>query len=165
MIGALWAIESAFRPYLVKLILDTLSLGYTPQVLDRAVFFVYILIGWTVFIVLSYRFYDYFILKIGPSIKQNITLKLTQHVMGHDHQFFQDNFSGSLMNKINDVTLGVRELIVIFADKLFSRILMLFIVIGTLYYADFKFGLISSFWALGLILVAVLSGKKRKTFF
>ncbi len=162
IIGALWAIESALRPYLVKLILDTLSLGYNQEVLEHAVFFVYILLGWTVFVVLSYRLYDYCILKIGPSIKQEITLKLTQHVIGHDHSFFQDNFSGSLMNKINDVALGVRELIVIFADKLFSRILMLCVVIGTLYYVDFKFGLISSVWALSLLLVAFLCGKKGK---
>ncbi len=161
-VGLVWSIHSAVRPYLIKLILDSLSAGPGKETLGQVTFLAITVILWTFFVVGAYRLYDYCCLKMGPAVKEKVTLSLTKHVLGHDHTFFQNNFSGSLMNKINDVAMGVREIILIFADRIFSRILLLIIVIGTLFASDYKFGCISTVWALSLLGISVYFGKKGK---
>ena len=161
-VGVIWSIQSALRPYLIKLILDRLSAGPGKESFEQVIILAIILIVWTLFVVGTYRLYDYCCLKIGPAVKEKVTLFLVEHVLGHDHTFFQNNFSGSLMNKINDVSMGVREIILIFIDRICSRVLLLIIVIGSLFAADYRFGFISTIWAISLIIISGYFGKKGK---
>jgi len=72
----------------------------------------------------------------------------------HSHQFFQSNFSGSLSNKISDMTSGVINIFSTIDDG-FAQVIGLLIAIVTMLLIHPIFALILCGWAVAFIAIAI----------
>lgn len=69
----------------------------------------------TVFVFLTFRLYEWVVLTLHPNMIKHIGEILITKLMGKkSHRFFQNQFSGSLSNKVGDVANGVSSILDIF---------------------------------------------------
>ena len=54
----------------------------------------------------NFRITDWFVLRATPGIRQDIIVTLFTYLKQHSHQYFQNHFAGSLLNKITDMASG-----------------------------------------------------------
>jgi len=145
-VAIIWAIDLSLSPYILKVIIDLmpgLTVSDTYEVLlVPALFYLFM----SLFIFIIFRFYDFIWLHINPFIKRHIGLVLMERMMMHAHHLFQDNFSGSLGNKIKDVMSGVPDLLKIVIDRFFSHGLALLIAIGAVWTVDIRFSVALCVW-------------------
>lgn len=161
-VALIWAIDFSLRPYLIKIILDKIThLGLNSNI--KAVLIpagIYL----SVFAIstLSYRFYDWILLTRNPAIKKQIVFTMMKHLVGHSTDFFQNNPSGSLANKINDIANGVPIILSMVIDKFFGQTLMFIFATGTLLQVDYRFALALFAWVLIFVLGALFLMKTAK---
>lgn len=162
MVAVIWAIDMSLRPYLVKVILNKISKILPSQAFDfllpHAMFYIFT----SIVIVVIFRFYEWILLSFHPNLKKHVGIILMSRMMNHSQNFYQNNLSGSIANKINDVSTGIPNIINIFIDRFFSHILGLFVAIYTVWLVDFKFAICLIFWIVIFLIVSIkLSGKAR----
>ncbi|WP_232317324.1 ABC transporter ATP-binding protein [Candidatus Nucleicultrix amoebiphila] len=124
-IASFWSFDLVIRPYLIKVAIDRMSANPGVEVLSVLALPVGLYVGLSLFHICIYRVYDVIVLKMMPQLRQNVINFMTSHMLYHSHSYFQNNFAGSLANKINDVALGLREIISIFIDRFWSHTLAL----------------------------------------
>ena len=143
----IFATNLSLTPYILKVILDRLS--------DPSVENIFTYIGGplliyfflTLFMTSLFRCYDYFVqIKMIPQLRNKITSSIFSYILNHDHDYYQNNFSGSLTNKINDLTNSVPELIQISIDRFFCHILGTIIAIYTLWFVRIEFAAVMIAW-------------------
>lgn len=146
-INVLLAIDLSLRPYILKIILDKISTAQenTPvlEFLFKPVMF-YIL-TFTITTVIT-RFYDRFWFIISPNLKKQIGLKIVENLMEHSHTMYQNNFAGSLANKINDIISGICNMLKIGIDQFFSQFMSLAIAMYAVWQVNPKFSIILILW-------------------
>jgi len=144
MVGTVWAVDLSLRPYLIKVILDRISVANPDTVITLLIWPVTIYMSMSVLIVIIFRIYDYLWLKLNPNLRKYIGLKLMNKMIDHSHLLFQEQFTGSLANKISDVTSGVPNVVRTFVYNFYSHILAIIVATYTLYKTSprFSFGLI-----------------------
>lgn len=149
----IWAIDLSIRPYLVKMILDSVSAlvgqGNDYEVIIPAALYaaMFILIS------VTYRFYDWITLKKNPVLKKRVASVMMDHLMGHSNEHFQSQFTGSLVGRVNDVMNGITIMITMIIDRFFGLILALSIAIYTMWRVSYVFSLILIIWTCVLILL------------
>lgn len=148
IINILLAIDLSLRPYILKIILDKISTAQADisalELLLTPVLF-YIL-TFTVTTIIT-RFYDRLWLIINPNLKKHIGLKIVENLMEHSHSMYQNNFTGSLANKINDIISGICNMLRIGIDQFFSQFMSLTIAMYAVWQVNPKFSLILILWA------------------
>jgi ATP-binding cassette subfamily B protein len=160
-VAIFWAIDLSLRPYLLKVILDLLARFPYQGVLSYALFpllgyFFLTFANTTIF-----RCYDYFVeIKMIPNLRKSIVSTIFDYLLKHNHFYYQDSFSGNLVNKINDLSNSIPEIIQISIDRFFSHILGLFIAIYTLWYVHSEFAIIVFIWSLLFIAISFSCSKK-----
>lgn len=132
-VGILWAIDISIRPYILKMIIDRVSMNTTTDIWGALQFPVILYLSLSLFSVFNLRFYDYLGLRFVPELKSKIIRDLTAHVLGHSHGYFQGAFAGSLTNKINDVAQGSKEVVYIVIDRFISNSIA--ILVATIIFA------------------------------
>ena len=60
-----------------------------------------------------------------PKLKANITRELADRLLTQSYQFYQNQFAGTLANKVNDVALGVAQIVTITLDSFVGNAMML----------------------------------------
>jgi len=162
LVTVIWAIDMSLRPYLIKVILDkipTISLSQTFDVLLLPTT-LYIVIG--VIVVVTFRFYEWILLRFHPNLKKHIGIIFISRMMNHSQNFYQNHFSGNIANKINDVTNGIPNILNTFIDQFFSHALALSIAIYTIWLVDLKFAIGLIIWITIFLTVSIkLSGKAK----
>lgn len=110
--GIIYGILAALIPYTLKLIIDTITnyVNNPAQVLAAVM-------GPTAFYVLlhaleacNFRAVDWILLRLQPAIKQDITVYMFSYLKKHSYEYFQNNFAGSLWNKIKDMAESVSSI-------------------------------------------------------
>lgn len=155
--GLYWGINNSLSPYVLKLIIDKAvafesdKLAVFHAVMPYCI--IYLLL-W-IFIALDLRLVDWIRLKLFPSLRQDLVTNMFSYLNQHSHRYFQNNFAGSLANKISDMTSGV---ITIFTtlDDAFAQCVGLSIAIITMLLVHPIFALILFIWAIAFILIAIL---------
>lgn len=133
-VALFWAVDLTLRPYLVKLILDTLAISTPQDVFEKLTFPIGSYITMSLISILVFRLvYDTTRLKLYPSLKKNVVMILMDHVMEHSYKFYQNTFAGSLTNKIKDVADGACELIEIVIDRFLATVLAMTFSLYALY--------------------------------
>lgn len=145
-VAIMWAVDLSLRPYLIKVMLDKLpgleSSAAFDVLMSPATFY----ISMSVISACMLRFEDFIWLKLNSGLKCHISEKLMDKMATHSYTLYQNNFAGSLANKIKDVMSGVPDLSKILINKLFSHILALFIAIYTIWQANSIFAFTMIFW-------------------
>jgi ATP-binding cassette, subfamily B, bacterial len=161
MMAMAWAINLSLQPYILKIILDRLAEH------PKGDFFSYMAPPLYAFLVLAFimptlsRLYGYFVeIKMIPRMRQQLAQTAFERLLNQSHGFFQNQFTGSLSNKINDLSSDVPDLLQILIDRCFATILALFIAIITLWTVNGHFALLMVGWTTLFFVGSLFSSKK-----
>lgn len=166
LVASIWAVEMSLAPYLLKVMINTVSQFPTEK--SKAISLILIpAIGYivlTLIINLNFRLYDYINLTLYPQIKAAVTKDMFSYMLGHSYAYFQNTFAGSATKKIWDMAVNIESLIMIPNEWFYPRIFALFIASITLFEAVHPiFGIILFFWGIGSVLLStIFSGKSQK---
>jgi ATP-binding cassette subfamily B protein len=125
-----WSIDSTVWPYLLRLIIDTL----TQYDMDRAG--AWMALKWLlvagiclwVFVEIFFRSRDFLRAHAFPKLEANIRMTMFDHIQHHSPKYFNEHFAGSLSNKIGDMTTEVTSILhnlTVFIPAVASSILIL----------------------------------------
>ncbi len=161
LVAVVWAVDLSLRPYLMKIILNgvTTSQAQDLWLMISVPVILYLVMN---FIMSSvFRLYGFFVeYKMIPPLRQRVGITAFTHLLGHSHRYYQNNFSGSLTNKVNDLVSSVPEILQMIIDRFFSHSLALVIAIFTLWQVNYKFALIVFAWTFLFILSAYYYSKR-----
>lgn len=156
IVAIFWAIDVSLRPYLLKIILDTIVSAPKADLLVS----VGVPIFWYLFMcfMLStvFRLYDYYVnYKMIPEMRRNIALTAIQKLLGQSHEFYQNNFTGSLVNKVNDLIASIPDIIQIMTDRFMALFFVILIAIFTLWQVAPVFSICMIAWS-GMFIIGAL---------
>lgn len=162
LVAVIWALDLNFRPFILKVMLDRLSVISHDMAVSQLLGPCALYIGLSLLVVLIFRFQDYIWLNINPGLKRHLGDVLMKRMMLHSQSFFHDHFSGSLGAKIKDVMSGVPDLLKIIIDRFFAQSLALVIAVLTTWTINYKFALSLSIWVFVYISGSILLSKRAK---
>lgn len=125
-----WSLDSTVWPYLLRLIIDTL----THYDMDRSS--AWMSLKWLlitgiclwVSVESCFRCRDFLRARTLPKLEANIRMAMFDHIQHHSPKYFNEHFAGSLSNKISDMTTQVTSIlqnIMVFIPAVASSILIL----------------------------------------
>lgn len=127
VIDIAWSIDLSFRPYLIKLMLDRMA-ATTPQHVIHALLILVVGYVALAFIMsLLFRVANLIRRSMLPQLKANLTQTISNRLLEHSYQFYQNNFAGTLANKINDVAQGIPQLVEIIFGTFLGNFLAIFV--------------------------------------
>lgn len=163
-VAVLWAVDLSLRPYILKIILDRVSESPVESIFSALLFPAGMYFFMSFFVSTSYRVYGYFVeIKMTPQIRQKIAQTVFGKLIEQSHSFYQNNFSGSLANKMNDLTHSVPE-IVISMETFLSHFFAVSIAIFTLWQVNSVFAWAMLVWSLSFIIVSILFANRLNTY-
>lgn len=152
-IAIVWAVDTSLRPYLIKMIIDRVSTVNTDQIWTQVLSLAIVYVIASAVTLGFYRLWNIIRRNFIPRLKRNITADMMGHLFKQSHQYYQNNFAGSLANKINDVSYGLTEVIQIIFNEFMACFLGMTIAIAVLYTVRPMVALIFFIW-----LIVFLSG-------
>jgi ATP-binding cassette subfamily B protein len=158
LISLLWAIDVSLRPYLIKLMLDTLQISQSDSVnlflalKDPVILY----IGLNLFMNLTNRVYDYFSLKIMPVFNKNIVVGITKYIQKHSHTYFQNHFGGSIVSKISTAADAAEDILESVIHHFFQPLLTFIISAYAMYLVYPPLAIILIVWTLLFIGISYL---------
>ncbi len=134
----IFAIDLSLRPYLTKLIVNAAinKTGEGAIVIMKNIALIYIIMQFVMPVM--WRFYDWCLLKYEPALKHYISTSIVSHLSDQSHNFFQHNFTGNLLNKINDASQYVPHLINTIISSFIFKITNFFFRFKYLFFARNK---------------------------
>lgn len=160
-VAIIWAIDISLRPYLLKLILNEVAEANPTNLYDTVKWPALAYLAMTIFISTIFRAHGYFVeYKMVPKLRQNIADSIFGHLLNQSHSYYQNQFSGSLANKIADLTGSIPEVIQIVIDRFFSHGLALLIAIYALWQVSITFAIIMVSFVFLFLIVSLLTAKK-----
>lgn len=162
MISLLWALDISLRPYIVKTILDAISILPKDGILQGIALPVFLYLFSLLVVSVCYRVYDWIIFTRNPRIKKKIISYVFDHLLDHSSDFFQNNLSGNLVNKINDLAQSVPLLTTTVIDRLLAITFALFIAVFTTWQIQPVFALMLIIWISAIISVSLYFAKNMK---
>lgn len=159
-VAFLCAIDFSLRPYLLKEILNRFSAAPPEAIFDylappTALYLIIYLLMTT-----TYRLYGYFVeVKMIPNLRKKIATESVGLLVEKSHNYYQNNLSGSLTNKVNDLINNIPELLLIIIDRFLNNALTLSIAVFTLWQVNSLFALFLLAWTSTFIIGAMLFSK------
>ena len=134
LIGLFWSLDLSFRPYLIKIMLDRINTTPPERIVPAISFIAGLYILTSLLMSLVFRLWNIIRRNLVPRLKGHITETMMQHMLKHSYSYYQNNFAGSLANKINDTSYGIPQVVEIVFDAFianFMAIIIAIIVIAT----------------------------------
>lgn len=163
-VGLFWAITNTLLPYILKIIIDK-TVGFEG---DKSAFFSAIQPYIVLYIIiwaglgLDMRLLDWVKLKLFPSLRQDVMTRMFAYLNQHSHHYFQNNFAGSLINKVADMQGGIVDVLTILDDT-YAQVLGLIIAVITLLLIQPIFAFILIGWVATFLLITFLFLKPIQT--
>lgn len=151
-IGFFWAINNTLSPYVLKIIIDKVAVFGG----DKSLIFAAILPYALLYIMLQFlvsadmRLLDWIKLKLFPRLRYDISTQMFAYLNQHSHRYFQNNFAGSLANKISDMMSGVITILTTLDDT-FAQCIGIMIAIISMLLINPLFGLILFIWIVAFL--------------
>jgi len=165
MVAIIWATNLSLIPYALKLIIDTVSSWEGTKSLFSAVKFPALLyVGLVSFMWCVFRFYDWLAIKTYPDMQYKIKEEMFDYLENHSYSYFQNNFSGSLGNKINDMARSASHVISHLIDHFLSRTLGLIIGTLTMFFVHPYFACLLLGWSVTFITTSIFLSKKAQKY-
>lgn len=153
--GILWGVYVSLSPYLLKIIIDSLAENkavqkvYLPAVIYVLLYF---------FTAINFRALDWIKYKILPPIKKDTAMNMFDYIKNHSHDFFQNNFAGSMSNKVNDMVVNLESLLNS-ADEFFANFASFLIAIVVMYTVNPIFALALLSWCVLFFIISIIFSK------
>ena len=152
--AAYWAINNALSPYVLKLIIDKVAAfqGDKAQIFTVIMPYVIFYIVLWILIAVDMRFLDWVRMRLFPSLRYDVINSMFKYLNQHSHRYFQNNFAGSLANKITDMMSG---LVTIFntLDEGFAQCLAIIIAIISMLLINPIFSLFLGIWVIAFLVI------------
>ncbi|WP_392536546.1 ABC transporter ATP-binding protein [Legionella sp. 227] len=154
--AAYWGINNALSPYVLKLIIDKVAAfsGDKSALFDAIRPYIIVYITLWILIAVDMRLSDWLRLKLFPYLRYDLVNNMFAYLNQHSHRFFQNNFAGSLSNKISDMTAGTISIFTTIDDAA-AQIVGLIIAIISMLLVQPIFALILFVWAITFLGVAL----------
>ena len=148
IIGILWAVVNALMPYMQKLIIDNVvdSASNRNNVMLSVAPFALGYVGLWIALAANMRFLDWVKLKLLPSVREDVMKDMFSYLNQHSHEYFQNQFAGSLVNKVNDMHSGIIDIFNTL-DDMYAQSLGLLVAIIMLALVHPIFAIILLMWA------------------
>ncbi len=153
------AIDISLWPYLSKLLIDQLAIASKENLIVEIAPLASLLIIFTILPGFIWRISDFAWMQMAPLLKKKITVESMEYLMGHSNNFFQNNFSGALTNRVKELANSVHRILDIALYNFLKTILALLIAFFTLYSIHKIFALGIILWAILFILLAIRAAK------
>ncbi len=154
------AIDLSLWPYVSKILIDQLAITPREQIVSQVwpTALLLIILGFLPGFI--WRICDYSWMNLTPLMRKKIASESMEYAMQHSNNFFQNNFAGSLANKVRDVTGLTDKILATIIYAFLGTILSLIIAFFTLLLVHkfFAFGLLA--WAALFIFMAIKGAKK-----
>ena len=152
MAAVICAVDLSLKAYLLKVILNRLASSEQHNIFVNLIVPIIFYLGLYLLLSILFRLYNYFVeIKMIPALRAKIANDALELLVDKSQNFYQNNFSGSLTNKVNDLTSSVPAIVRIVIDRFFSHGLALCIAIITLWQVNIHFALGMLIWAVVLI--------------
>jgi ATP-binding cassette subfamily B protein len=158
-----WGIHNSVTPYFLKVMIDTIANYSNDKANVFAVmkFPALIYMSLWFLMVANFRIRDWIILKIFPAIRGNIINEMSAYLNRHSYEFMQNNFAGSLANKIMEMS-GSTVAVLLRIEESFATFMAFLIAIISMYFIHPIFSVIMLGWAIVFISITSLFTKKTK---
>lgn len=164
LLMCVWAVVMSYTPYVMKVIIDRVESfkGDNSQLAAAMMWpiasYILLYISWDVL----WRSYDFCILRMMPSIRKDIINQMFTYLERHSYSYFQNNFAGSLSNKIGDMHESVLTMIEIGISAIWRQVIVLAIASAVMYSTHPYFAIALSSWSIVFVgLVWMLSQKSE----
>ena len=165
MVAIIWATNLSLIPYALKLIIDRVSSWESSESLFSAVKFPALLyVGLVSSMWCVFRFYDWLAIKTYPDMQYKIKEEMFDYIKNHSYSYFQNNFAGSLGNKINDMARSASHVISHLIDHFLSRTLGLIIGTLTMFFVHPYFACLLLGWSVTFITTSIILSKKAQKY-
>jgi len=134
------SINTNLKPYLIKLIIDTIADSNKSHIEIIVIVYAFS----EILRISSWRFVDWAIAKYVPLFTTHIISTLINHINHYSYTFFQNNLSGSIVAKINDASKLIPDLIltIIYQFTLFILMLLMTVILLAKIHVLFAIGLL-----------------------
>jgi len=155
IVGLIWAITNTLMPYVLKLIIDKAVLldDVRATFIDAVQPYIFLYLLVWVIVCLDMRLLDWIKLKLFPSLREDVMSDNFAYLNQHSYHYFQNNFSGSLINKIVDLQGGIVDILAII-DDCYAQILGLIIAAIVLLVVHPLFAWILIGWVASFLFIA-----------
>lgn len=133
VVGVIWAVDLSFRPYLIKMMLDRINITAPDETVHAIGLIAAIYIVASLALSLIFRIWNIIRRNLVPRLKANITEFMMQHMLRHSYSYYQNNFAGSLANKINDVAYGLPQVVEITFDSFISNFMAIVVAMVVIF--------------------------------
>lgn len=159
-VACIWSLEVSAKPYLIKMIVDGLEKVGQGSIYNAIAKPMFLFLSLNLTMSLSFRVYEYFVqIRMVPSLRKTIATKASNMLLDKSHNFFQNSLSGSLANRVNDLTDAIPEILHIVIDRFFSHGLGLLVAVATLWLINIRFALFMGIWIFAFITIAYIFSK------
>ncbi|HUD01321.1 MAG TPA: ABC transporter ATP-binding protein, partial [Rhabdochlamydiaceae bacterium] len=113
LLSLIWSFDATVVPYLLRLIIDTLTLHDADRaaawpVLKWLLLYVVLLL---IVVELGFRSRGFLDARAYPKLEADIRMAMFDHIQHHSPRYFNEHFAGSLANKINDMSTQVTSIL------------------------------------------------------
>lgn len=163
IIGLYWGIFQSAAPYVLKIIIDkAVSFnGERHTLISELKPWALLYLSIWCFMAFFMRLLDWTKLKFFPSVRFDAVHILYRYLNQHSYQYFQNNFAGSLANKVSDLQGSVVSILTIIDDS-YAQIIGLCLAFIAMFLVHPIFALIFFLWVLAFIGIALLCFKNIK---
>jgi ATP-binding cassette subfamily B protein len=154
LIGLIWSFTTTLTPYVLKLIIDHVVAfkGNKSNLFNTILPYLFAYIGLWLVLCVNMRFLDWAKLKLFPSLRQDTMSQMFSYLNQHSHHYFQNNFAGSLVNKIIDMQSGIVNIFTTL-DDLYAQTLGITVATITLLFIHPIFAVILVAWTITFLLI------------
>lgn len=161
LLSLTWSIDTTLWPYILRHIIDTLTQYDTNRAgawADLERLFAVAVCFW-VTIEAGFRTRDFIRIRVFPKLEADIRLAMFDHIQHHSPKYFNENFAGSLANKIGDMTTQVTAMLqylMVYISATGSSVLVLFFFSGV----NPIFAMILGIWIVTHFTICILFTRK-----
>ncbi len=159
-IACYWALANSMLPFILKHIIDRVfELNSNKENILHAVKYLALLyLALWIGMACVMRTLDWMKLQLFPSLRADIVNSMFSYLSRHSYSYYQNNFAGSLSNKISDMADGTNAILRTI-DEAFAQTLGLVVATITMFVVHPIFAGIFFIWALCFIGVAYYFSK------
>lgn len=154
LVGIFWAFINTFLPFTLKLIIDHVvsAGGNKADLFTTTQPYIFAYIALWIGLCANMRLLDWVKLKLFPNLREDVITQMFKYLGQHSHYYFQNNFAGSLINKITDMQSGVINIFTTL-DDLFAQTLGITVAVVILLLIHPIFAVILIGWAFAFLLI------------
>ena len=143
-----FVLDNVVVPCLFKVFISRLTTLHPHEVMDWKKFLVPLLTLLLVIVTIDilFRLFDYVKIKTIPAFEAKIRIWVVAYLQQHAYPFFLDHFSGDLGKRVEDLTIGISDIMINIISSILPALSTMLFGILSFFYIQPVFGFIPLVW-------------------